>query len=139
MLRPGGFQETGTRKKKEKQSAFKVPDLAAEMAAKAKNGNAEGAAKEKTFLEGPGFVFAIAVGAGVLLIAGGGVGYAIARWRRDRRRKERRAEQDRRKRDRRQEEGAFEGPDKRAKENRRKQDNRRTKETRRKKEDRRGS
>ena len=99
------FKKPEPEKKKEKQSAFKVPDLAAELAAKAEGGNAEGAAKEKTFLEGPGFVFAVAVGSGVLLIAGGGVGYAIARWRRDRRRKERRAEQDRRNRDRRQEEG----------------------------------
>ena len=30
---------------------------------------------------------AIVIGAGVLLIGGGGVGYAVARWRRERRRK----------------------------------------------------
>ncbi len=97
------------------------------------------AAKEKTFLEGPGLVFAIVIGSGVLLVAAGGVGYAIARWRRERRRKERRAKRNRRDEDRRREEGAFEGPDKRTKENRRKQDNRRTEDNRRKKEDRRDS
>lgn len=132
------FKKPEPEKKEEEPSTFQVPDLAAELAAKAKGGNAEGAAKVQTFLEGPGLVFAIAIGAGVLLIAGGGVGFAIARWRRERRRKERRAKRDRREGDRRQEEGAFEGPDKRAKENRRKPDDRRGKDDRREKKDRRG-
>ncbi len=132
------FKKPEPEKKKEGPSAFQVPDLAAELAAKARGANASGAANEQTFLEGPGLVFAGAMGAGVLLIVGGGVGYAIGLWRRERRRRERRAKRDRRTGDRRQEERAFEGPDKRAKKDRRKQDDRRSKDNRREEGDRRG-
>ena len=135
------FKKPEPEKKGGGPSTFQVPDLAAELAFKASGGKAKGPAEKPSFLEGPGLVFAIVIGAGVLLIGGGGVGYAVARWRRERRRKERRAKRDRRDGDgdRRREEGAFEGPDKRAKENRRKPDDRRGKDDRREKKERRGS
>ena len=75
---------------------FKIPDLAAELAAKgdkAKDGLQEAGEPGKKapgnpFLGGVGLVFAIATGAGVLLILGAGAGYVIARRRSERRRKE---------------------------------------------------
>ena len=96
------FGQAEFKKPKEKnetpEGSFKVPDLAAELAAKgdkAKGGlQAAGELGKKApvnpFLSGMGLVFAIAVGAGVLLILGAGVGYVVARRRSERRRKERR-------------------------------------------------
>ncbi|MCH7865963.1 MAG: hypothetical protein IIC56_12205, partial [Proteobacteria bacterium] len=103
------FKKPEPEKKGGGPSTFQVPDLAAELAFKASGGKAKGPAEKPSFLEGPGLVFAIVIGAGVLLIGGGGVGYAVARWRRERRRKERRAKRDRRDGDgdRRRGEGAF--------------------------------
>ncbi len=124
---------------KEPPSGFKV-DLAKEVADKA----AEEAKPtlptpvvRKKFLEGAGMVFAIVMGAGVLLVLGGGAGFAIARRRKDRLRKERRGGEERRVGERRQRESSFEGPDKRKDKDRRADADRREEQDRRQDEDRR--
>jgi len=112
----------------------KPPDLAAELAAR----NTEPAAPEENgLLDGPGLVFAIAMGAGLLLILGGGIGIAVARRRADRRRAERRKMKERRSGQRRRRDDPVDGPDRRTSEERREDPERRKEATRRSPDDRR--
>lgn len=125
--------------KKKQEGVFVVPDLAKQLKEKSegKKGGAPPKTKEIGFLDGPGLFFVIAIGAGVLLVGGGGLGYALARRRIDRRRQERRKNKDRRGDDRRQRDEPVSGKDKRSGKQRRKDDNRRDDGDRRKKGDRR--
>jgi len=126
---------------KSEQAAFKAPDLSSQLAArdaKAKDrikaaGEPGKQEAENPFLSGPGLVFAIAGVAGVLLIAGGGVGYVIARRRSERRRKERRMRKERRLGgDRRERQEPPDGDERRKGEDRRDDDERRQDDNRRK-------
>ena len=134
------FEKFKPQIKEEPQGAFQVPNLAEELAAKSegKKYEAPPKARETGFLDGPGLYFAVAIGAGVLLIGGGGVGYALARRRADRRRKERRSDKERRTGERRQQDEPIVGEDKRDGKNRRQDGDRRGDANRRKKADRRG-
>ncbi len=134
------FEKFKPQIKEEPQGAFQVPNLAEELAAKSegKKDEAPLEARKTGFLDGPGLYFAIAIGAGVLLIGGGGVGYALARRRADRRRKERRNNKERRTGERRQRDEPISGEDKRDGKNRRQDKDRRGEGNRRKKDDRRG-
>ena len=118
---------------KNQKGGFVVPDLAKQMAEKSEGGKDVAApkAKESGFLDGPGLFFAIAIGAGVLLIGGGGVGFVLARRRAERRRKKRRAGE------RRQRDEPIDGEDKRDGKNRRQDGDRRDEGKRREKGDRR--
>ena len=144
------FGQEEFKKPKEKIEApekpFKVPDLAAELAAKGEKakdgfqaaGEPEKKAPGKPFLGGLGLVFAIAAAAGFVLILGAGAGYVIARRRLERRRKGRRGRHDRRRGpDRREREKPPEGDDRRKGEDRRSDAKRRTEEDRRMQGDRR--
>ncbi len=144
------FGQEELKKPKEKDETperpFKVPDLAAELAAKGEKakGGVQAAGDPgkqepgNSFLDGMGLVFAIAVGAGVILIVGAGTGYVIARRRLERRRKERRGRQDRRRgQDRREREKPPEGEERRKGKARRDDTARRAEDDRRKLKDRR--
>ncbi len=126
--------------KKELPGGFKVPDLAQEVKDRDAKANKPGLpkpAKKKSFMGGAGLVFAIVMGTGLLLVIGGGAGYALARRRSDRRRKNRRRNKERRTGDRRQREESLTGEDKRKGGDRRAEGSRRKEEERRAGEDRR--
>lgn len=118
---------------KKPKVTFQVPNLAEELAAKSEGKKDEATPKagENGFLDGPGLFFAIAIGAGVLLLGGGGVGYALARRRAERRRKKRRTGE------RRQRDDPIDGEDRRDGKNRRQDGARRGDAKRRDKDDRR--
>lgn len=133
-------------KPKTKPDAFKAPDLAAELAAKLDKpkagyedvsgpGGAGGTAPKKAFWDGPGLIFIIIAGAGILLILRGGVGYAVAKRRSDRRREERRRLKKRRGEDRRKRQQPPDEDDRRTSEDQRKEAERRKDDDRRKEEE----
>lgn len=127
------FEKFKPVEEKKQKGAFQVPNLAEELASKSEGRKDEAApkAEESGLLDGPGLFFAIAIGAGVLLIGGGGIGYALARRRAERRRKERRTGE------RRQRDEPIDGEDKRDGKNRRQDGDRRGDGKRREKGDRR--
>ena len=132
-----------------KTEARKPPDLAAKPATNPVQSTAEHEkisspgddvfhVQKKAFFDGPGLIFIILAGAGVLIIIGGGIGYAIAKRRSNRRREERRQKIERRDDIRRQrQQPSAEGSDQRTGEDRRKEEDRREDEDRRDEEERR--
>jgi hypothetical protein len=134
--------ENPREEEKTKPGAFKAPDLASELAAKQvksnvgnKNASGPGAVgapvQEKLVWDGPVLIFIVLAGAGFLIIIVGGVGYALAKRRTDRRKKARRKKTDRRGQDRRQRQQPPEGGERRTEESRRQEEARRQGEERR--------
>jgi len=85
----------------------------------------------KSFWDGPGLIFSILGGVGLMVFLGGIIGYALAKRRSDRRREEQRQRKQRRSQARRQQEQATDGEEQRATEDRRDEDERRGEDERR--------